>query len=100
MSLDGFITAPNDNPGQRLGEGGEVLHRWGCRRDGVVEGLTGLIGGFVDLVAVLVEEDEEHRFAAFAVAGLAGWAGLGADGFDVAVEVGRGSSIPIWRSRS
>jgi hypothetical protein len=28
MSLDGFITALNDKPGQGLGEGGEVLHDW------------------------------------------------------------------------
>ncbi|MBT2230600.1 dihydrofolate reductase family protein [Nonomuraea sp. NEAU-A123] len=28
MSLDGFITAPNDEPGWGLGEGGEVLHDW------------------------------------------------------------------------
>ena len=27
-SLDGFITGPNDGPGQGLGEGGEVLHEW------------------------------------------------------------------------
>jgi dihydrofolate reductase len=28
MSLDGFVTAPNDGPGQGLGEGGQVLHEW------------------------------------------------------------------------
>jgi dihydrofolate reductase len=28
MSLDGFITAPDDRPGQGLGEGGECLHNW------------------------------------------------------------------------
>ncbi|MFG1684255.1 dihydrofolate reductase family protein [Nonomuraea sp. NPDC049269] len=28
MSLDGFIAAPNDEPGRGLGEGGEVLHDW------------------------------------------------------------------------
>jgi dihydrofolate reductase len=28
MSLDGFITAPNDGPGNGLGDGGEVLHEW------------------------------------------------------------------------
>ena len=27
-SLDGFITGPNDGPGQGLGEGGERLHHW------------------------------------------------------------------------
>ncbi len=28
MSLDGFITGPNINREQQLGEGGEVLHQW------------------------------------------------------------------------
>jgi dihydrofolate reductase len=28
MSLDGFITGPNDRPGTGLGEGGERLHYW------------------------------------------------------------------------
>lgn len=28
MSLDGFVTAPNDREGQGLGEDGEVLHNW------------------------------------------------------------------------
>ena len=28
MSLDGFITGPDDGPGQGLGAGGEVLHEW------------------------------------------------------------------------
>jgi dihydrofolate reductase len=28
MSVDGYITGPNDGPGQGLGEGGEVLHDW------------------------------------------------------------------------
>ena len=28
MSLDGFITGPDDRPGQELGEGGEQLHEW------------------------------------------------------------------------
>lgn len=28
MSLDGFITGPNDSVEQGLGEGGEQLHRW------------------------------------------------------------------------
>jgi dihydrofolate reductase len=29
MSLDGFVTAPNDGPeGRGLGDGGEVLHYW------------------------------------------------------------------------
>jgi dihydrofolate reductase len=28
MSLDGFVTAPNDGPAAGLGENGEVLHYW------------------------------------------------------------------------
>lgn len=28
MSLDGFITGPDDAPGRGLGEGGEALHNW------------------------------------------------------------------------
>jgi dihydrofolate reductase len=28
MSLDGFVTAPNDGPSAGLGENGEVLHYW------------------------------------------------------------------------
>jgi dihydrofolate reductase len=28
MSLDGFITGPDDGPGQGLGSGGERLHAW------------------------------------------------------------------------
>ena len=28
VSLDGYITGPNDGPGKGLGEGGEALHTW------------------------------------------------------------------------
>ncbi|MGH2763726.1 MAG: dihydrofolate reductase family protein [Thermoleophilaceae bacterium] len=28
MSVDGYITGPNDGPGKGLGEGGERLHHW------------------------------------------------------------------------
>jgi hypothetical protein len=35
MSLDGFITGPDDDPGQGLGRGGERLHAWGDRQGGV-----------------------------------------------------------------
>ena len=28
MSLDGYVTGPNDRPGAGLGEGGERLHEW------------------------------------------------------------------------
>lgn len=35
VSLDGFITGPNDNVEQPLGEGGERLHEWIRRRAGL-----------------------------------------------------------------
>jgi hypothetical protein len=28
MSLDGYVTAPNDDVGRGLGDGGECLHYW------------------------------------------------------------------------
>lgn len=28
ISLDGYITGPNDGPGRGLGDGGERLHYW------------------------------------------------------------------------
>ncbi|HWI73908.1 MAG TPA: dihydrofolate reductase family protein [Baekduia sp.] len=28
ISLDGFVTGPNDGPGNGLGDGGDVLHDW------------------------------------------------------------------------
>ncbi len=28
MSLDGFVTGPNDGPGNGLGDGGRALHEW------------------------------------------------------------------------
>jgi hypothetical protein len=28
MSLDGYVTGPNDRPGAGLGDGGERLHYW------------------------------------------------------------------------
>lgn len=28
MSLDGFVTGPNDSIGNGLGDGGEILHKW------------------------------------------------------------------------
>ena len=34
MSLDGFITGPDDGPGHGLGAGGERLHAWLGDRDG------------------------------------------------------------------
>ncbi len=28
ISLDGYITGPNDRPEEPMGEGGHVLHEW------------------------------------------------------------------------
>jgi dihydrofolate reductase len=39
MSLDGFITGPEDGPGQGLGRGGERLHAWLGDGDGDGEGV-------------------------------------------------------------
>jgi dihydrofolate reductase len=55
MSLDGFITGPNDNVDQPLGEGGERLHEW-------LYGLEswrdrhGLAGGTKDQDAEVLDE--------------------------------------------
>ncbi|MCI0714206.1 MAG: dihydrofolate reductase family protein [Chloroflexi bacterium] len=42
MSLDGFVTGPNDGPGNGLGDGGMVLHQWARERrtDADMEFLT------------------------------------------------------------
>lgn len=32
MALDGFVTGPNDGPGNGLGDGGMVLHEWARER--------------------------------------------------------------------
>jgi dihydrofolate reductase len=55
MSLDGFVTAPNDGPAAGLGNGGEVLHNWvfgGPWTDGHHEapgdGATGVDAQIVD----------------------------------------------------
>lgn len=38
MSLDGFISGPDDDAGQGLGRGGERLHDWLGDRAGGVSG--------------------------------------------------------------
>jgi hypothetical protein len=40
MSLDGFVTAPNDGPGRGLGDDGECLHYWVSVGRGHTEKLT------------------------------------------------------------
>lgn len=42
MSLDGFVTGPNDGPGNGLGDGGMILHDWvfGGRTDADMAFLT------------------------------------------------------------
>ncbi len=37
ISLDGFITGPDDTPEQGLGRGGEVLHEWIFREPGTFD---------------------------------------------------------------
>ena len=45
MSLDGYIAAPNDVPGDGLGEDGMRLHNWGFDNPGVFERVfDGVIG--------------------------------------------------------
>jgi dihydrofolate reductase len=50
MSLDGFITGPDDNPGQGLGRGGERLHAWLGDGGGGVSGFrpSGASGAIFD----------------------------------------------------
>lgn len=45
MSLDGYVTGPNDNPENGLGDGGMVLHEW------VFEGRTPADEPFLDATA-------------------------------------------------
>jgi dihydrofolate reductase len=53
MSLDGFITGPNESPDNGLGDGGERLHEWvfrgtGDHPDEAVRGLEGVNSQVVD----------------------------------------------------
>jgi dihydrofolate reductase len=50
MSLDGFITGPNERPEKGLGDGGERLHDWAIPGGGGVEDLeaSGINGKVVD----------------------------------------------------
>jgi len=41
VSLDGYVTGPNDRPGAGLGEGGELLHYWVFGGPWTYEGGTG-----------------------------------------------------------
>ena len=45
MSLDGYIAAPNDIPGDGLGEDGMRLHNWGFEHPGVFEEVFGNLLG-------------------------------------------------------
>jgi len=44
MSLDGYIAAPNDRPGQGLGEHGMRLHNWGFDDPAVMDEVFGNLG--------------------------------------------------------
>jgi len=52
MSLDGYIAAPNDVPGDGLGEDGMRLHNWGFDNPGVFERV--FEGAFEDTGAVIM----------------------------------------------
>ncbi len=51
MSVDGYITGPNDNRQQPLGEGGDQLHAWfhfrvaGPTQGGTVETIGAMLTG-------------------------------------------------------
>jgi dihydrofolate reductase len=54
MSLDGFITGPNEGPDNGLGDGGEILHEWIFH--GVGDHPTEAVGGLGDINSQIVNE--------------------------------------------
>jgi dihydrofolate reductase len=54
MSLDGFITGPNEGPDNGLGDGGEVLHEWIFH--GIGDHPTEAVGGLGDVNSQIVDE--------------------------------------------
>ena len=77
MSLDGFVTGPDDGPDQGLGEGGEVLHYW-------VFGGPWTYDGQRDFDAMGVDKDVLDSATSAGAAVVAG---------DKPVNVGGGASI-------
>jgi hypothetical protein len=54
MSLDGFVTGPNEGPRNGLGDGGELLHEWIF--DGVGNHPREAVGGLGDVNSQIVDE--------------------------------------------
>jgi dihydrofolate reductase len=54
MSLDGFITGPNEGPDNGLGDGGEVLHEWIFH--GIGDHPAEAVGGLGDVNSQIVDE--------------------------------------------
>jgi dihydrofolate reductase len=54
MSLDGFVTGPNEGPDNGLGDGGEVLHEWIFHGTG--DHPKEAVGGLGDVNSQIVEE--------------------------------------------
>jgi dihydrofolate reductase len=54
MSLDGFVTGPNEGPGNGLGDGGEVLHEWIFHGTG--DHPKEAVGGLGDVNSQIVDE--------------------------------------------
>src|ERR1700677_122274 len=71
MSLDGFITGPDDLPGRGLGEGGECLHNWVMGRPWRYD-------------------DEGRRFDPLDVDRKVLWEGMGSTGAGI---IGRGADV-------
>lgn len=54
MSLDGFITGPNDNHEQPLGEGGDQLHNWIWRDSSMIKNEDLMQGGTTATTGAMV----------------------------------------------
>jgi dihydrofolate reductase len=86
MSLDGFITGPNESPDNALGDGGHRLHEWGQATD---TGQTGKHGLALDLPATDREVVEEMMSTGAVLAGrgtfepAGGWDGDHHDGVPI-----------------
>lgn len=85
MSLDGFITGPNDGPGNGLGDNGIRLHQWlggaVAGREGAIDHLTGVNREFMDEVMATGAVVTGRRTFEFA----GGWGGNHHDGVPIFV---------------
>jgi dihydrofolate reductase len=82
MSLDGYVTGPNDKLGQGLGEGGEILHHW----------VFGRRWSYGDELGEATSVDKEVLDETF---GPAGAAIVGRRMFDVVEDWGYQNPFPI-----